>query len=67
MGVVRIRGAGVARLDRPRRLCAAGKEELWERWKAGESISDISRALKKPPAVHIDKRTMESPEVLDRF
>jgi hypothetical protein len=48
-------------------LCAAGKEELWERWKAGESISDISRALKKPPAVHIDKRTMESPEVLDRF
>ena len=26
------------------------KEELWERWKAGESISDIAaRALKKPP------------------
>jgi hypothetical protein len=49
LGVVRIRGAGVARLDRPRRLCAAGKQELWERWKAGESISDISRALKNPP------------------
>jgi transposase, IS30 family len=25
------------------------KKELWERWKAGESISDIARALKKPP------------------
>ncbi len=27
----------------------ARKKELWERWKAGESISDIARALKKPP------------------
>ena len=26
-----------------------GKKELWERWRAGESISDIARALKKPP------------------
>ncbi len=39
----------MARLGRPGGLCAAGKQELWERWKAGESISDISRALKKPP------------------
>ncbi len=30
-------------------MSAAGKKELWERWKAGESISDISKALKKPP------------------
>ncbi len=30
-------------------MSAAGKKELWERWKAGESVSDISRALKKPP------------------
>jgi IS30 family transposase len=30
-------------------LCAVGKKELWERWRAGESISDIARALKKPP------------------
>jgi IS30 family transposase len=30
-------------------LSEAGKKELLERWKAGESISDISRALKKPP------------------
>jgi len=30
-------------------LSEAGKKELWERWKAGESISDISRVLKKPP------------------
>ncbi len=27
----------------------ARKKELWERWKAGESISDIARALRKPP------------------
>ena len=27
----------------------AGKKELWERWRAGESISDIARALHKPP------------------
>jgi hypothetical protein len=26
------------------------KMELWERWKVGESISDIARRLKKPPA-----------------
>jgi len=38
----------VANLGRPG-LSAARKKELWERWKAGESISDISRALQKPP------------------
>ncbi len=27
----------------------AQKRELWERWKAGESISQIGRALAKPP------------------
>ncbi len=36
-------------MGRPGGLSAAGKKELWERWKAGEPISDISRALKKPP------------------
>jgi len=30
-------------------LSAVGKKELWERWRAGESISDIARALQKPP------------------
>jgi len=30
-------------------LSAAGKKELWERWRAGESISDIARALRKAP------------------
>jgi IS30 family transposase len=30
-------------------LPEARKKELWDRWKAGESISDIARALKKPP------------------
>ena len=39
----------MARLGRPGGLSEAGKKELLERWKAGESISDISRALKKPP------------------
>jgi len=39
----------VARLGRPGGLSAAGKKELWERWRAGESISDIARALHRPP------------------
>ena len=39
----------MARLGRPGGLSAAGKNEAWERWKAGESISDIARALHKPP------------------
>ena len=30
-------------------MSEARKKQLWEGWKAGESISDISRALKKPP------------------
>jgi IS30 family transposase len=39
----------VARLGRPGGLSAAGKKELWNRWRAGESISDIARSLQKPP------------------
>ena len=39
----------MARLGRPGGLSAAGKKELWERWRAGESISGIARALQKPP------------------
>lgn len=40
----------MARLGRPRRgLSEAGKKELWERWRAGESVSDIARALQKAP------------------
>lgn len=38
----------MARLGRPGGLSEAGKKELWERWKAGQSISDIARALQKP-------------------
>jgi len=45
---VRIGGVGLARLGRPG-LSEARKKELWERWKAGDSTSDIARALKKPP------------------
>ncbi len=39
----------MAKLGRPGGLSEARKKEMWERWKAGEAISDISRALKKPP------------------
>jgi IS30 family transposase len=38
----------VGQLGRPG-LSAVGKAEMWERWKAGESISDIARALEKGP------------------
>ena len=38
----------MANLGRPG-LSAARKKELWDRWKAGESISDIARALQTPP------------------
>ena len=39
----------MARLGRPGGLSAVGKKELWKRWRAGESISDIARALHKAP------------------
>ena len=39
----------MARSGRPGGLSETRKKELWERWKAGQFISDISRALKKPP------------------
>ncbi|MGA5135280.1 IS30 family transposase [Streptomyces olivoreticuli] len=38
----------MARLGRPG-MSDAQKRELWDRWKAGESISAISRALGRPP------------------
>ena len=40
----------MARLGRPGGLSATGKKELWKRWRAGESISDIARALQKSPS-----------------
>jgi IS30 family transposase len=46
--VVRIGGTDLANLGRPG-LPEARNRELWDRWKAGESISDIARALEKPP------------------
>src|SRR4051812_36271643 len=33
-----------------RALSMTAKVEMWARWKAGESMSDIGRALGKPPA-----------------
>lgn len=33
-----------------REYSAAERKELWERWKRGESVSDISRALDRVPA-----------------
>jgi IS30 family transposase len=37
------------RPGRHRRLAREERVELWTRWKAGESLSDISRALRRPP------------------
>jgi IS30 family transposase len=39
----------VARVGRPGGLSEEGKKELWKRWRAGESICDIARALQKAP------------------
>jgi len=48
-----IGGTGVAS-TRPTWWTAARKEEVWERWKAGESASDIARALeKKSGSIHM--------------
>ena len=38
----------MARLGRPG-ISDERKQELWDRWAAGESISEISRAMGKPP------------------
>ena len=38
----------MARIGRPG-MSDPQKRELWKRWKTGESISEISRALQKPP------------------
>lgn len=38
----------MAKMGRPGGLSEAGKKELWDRWKAGDSLSDIARALEKP-------------------
>ncbi len=38
----------MARLGRPG-MSDAQKRELWDRWKAGESVSEIPRALGHPP------------------
>ena len=38
----------MARLGRPG-ISDVGKQELWDRWKGGESISQIGRAMGKPP------------------
>ena len=40
---------GMARMGRPG-LSDSQKAELWQRWKAGESLSDIGRALGKHAA-----------------
>ena len=42
----------MVRVRRPR-MSASEKAELWKRWKRGESLSDIGRALGRiPGAVH---------------
>src|SRR5580692_9285584 len=32
-----------------RGLCPNARAELWRRWRAGQTLSDIARALAKPP------------------
>jgi hypothetical protein len=34
---------------RKRGLCPDERAELWRRWRAGQTLSDIARALEKPP------------------
>jgi hypothetical protein len=46
----------VARLGRPGGLSEARKKELWEKWKAGDSIRDIARALQKHHAQRAEVR-----------
>ncbi len=38
------------RVKRRHALSMAARADMWARWKAGESMSDIGRALGKPPA-----------------
>jgi len=38
----------MARLGRPG-MSDERKDELWQRWHSGESISQIGRAMGKPP------------------
>ena len=40
---------GVAMRRKRREYSAAERRELWDRWKRGESISDIGRALDRAP------------------
>jgi hypothetical protein len=42
-------GFAMAQMGRPG-LSSQQKEELWERWKTGQSLSDIGRALGKHAA-----------------
>ena len=46
----------MARLGRPGGLSEARKKELWEKWKAGDSIRDIARALQKHHAQRTEVR-----------
>src|SRR4051812_38188107 len=48
--VVRTGGMGLANLGRPG-LSALRKKDLWDRWKAGESISDIAGRSRSLPAL----------------
>jgi hypothetical protein len=42
----------MARLGRPG-ISEAGRQEVWERWRRGESLSEIARAVgKQPGSIH---------------
>ncbi len=39
----------MARVSRPNRTTSEQRAEIWRRWKDGQSLSDIGRALGKIP------------------
>jgi IS30 family transposase len=54
---------------RPRGLDANERTELWQRWRAGQTLSDIARALCKPPGSvfgYVEARGGNTPTVRKR-
>src|ERR671916_840550 len=52
----------MARLGRPG-MSDERKNELWERWRAGESVSEVSRVMNKPAGVGVHDPAREGRRV----
>jgi hypothetical protein len=50
---------------RRREYSAQERRELWERWKRGESVSEIGRALDRAPGTITAGEDPQSPTVND--